>query len=259
MTRRDELVLAMNLYCQLPFGKLHARNREVIQLASRLNRTPSSVAMKLCNLASLDPAHADRGIRGLSKVSAGDRAIWEEFHADWNGLATESEALRERLAVGDVTPDEDAAPTENMPTRPTGEFSGATESTREVRVRLAQRFFRRAVISSYDFRCCVTGIEIRSLLIASHILPWSQYPDLRANPSNGLCLSRLHDAAFDRGLMTFDDEFRIVLSRELRDAFGNSVIAASFQAFEGRLMELPQKFCPNSEYLQIHRSTMFRG
>jgi putative restriction endonuclease len=256
MTRRpwsrDELVLAMNLYCQLPFGKLHARNRDVIRLAETLHRTPSSVAMKLCNLASLDPAHQSRGIRGLSKVSAGDRAIWDEFHADWNRLATESEALRESLGVpeGQAQVAGDSVSTG---------YIGETESTRQVRVRLAQRFFRRAVISSYDFRCCVTGIEIRSLLIASHILPWAQYPDLRANPRNGLCLSSLHDSAFDRGLMTFDDECRLVLSSELRGAFVNSVIAASFQAFEGRIMKLPQKFRPNEDYLRLHRETIFRA
>ena len=259
MTRRawsrDELVLAMNLYCQLPFGKLHARNRDVIKLASALDRTPSSVAMKLCNLASLDPAHQDRGIRGLTKVSAGDRAIWDEFHADWNRLAAESEVLRRRIR--ESRPEPGPTSTRRPFAIPTSGFAGATEASKEVRVRLAQRFFRRAVISSYDFRCCVTGLPIGSLLIASHILPWSQFPELRADPRNGLCLSRLHDAAFDRGLIAFDSEYRLILSRCLHAEFGNSVLAASFKTFEGQTLRMPQKFRPNPDHLKVHRETVF--
>ena len=234
-----------------------SRNRDVIQLASILNRTPSSVAMKLCNLASLDPAHRERGVRGLSKVSAGDRAVWEEFHNDWNRLAAESEAMRLRAAKAQREPD---ARSSRRPDKPAliG-FFGATEASRKVRVRLAQKFFRRAVISSYDSRCCVTGIDIRSLLIASHILPWSRYPTLRADPRNGLCLSRLHDAAFDRGLITFDDGFRLMLSRDLRAALSNSVLAVSFQSFEGEAIRLPERFRPDAEYLRIHREKVFRG
>ncbi|MFN2475341.1 MAG: hypothetical protein ABR526_03250 [Chthoniobacterales bacterium] len=82
MWSRDELVVAMNLYCKLPFGQLHERNPVIIQLASKLHRTSGSVAMKLCNFASLDPVQQARGIKGLSGTSAGDRAIWDEFNRD---------------------------------------------------------------------------------------------------------------------------------------------------------------------------------
>lgn len=103
MARRDwtheELTLAMNLYCQLPFGRLHKGNSEIIAIATVIGRTPSSVAMKLCNLASLDPAHQQRGVKGLSSVSKGDREIWQEFHSDWERLSVESESLRERLGI----------------------------------------------------------------------------------------------------------------------------------------------------------------
>jgi hypothetical protein len=262
MTRRawshDELMLAMNLYCQLPFGKLHARNREVITLATALNRTPSSIAMKLCNLASLDPVHQERGIRGLSKVSAADRSIWDAFHADWNGLAAASELLRDAI----LTVEQSNSSAEDAATRSqldTVEFVGDSETIRPQKVRLAQRFFRRAVVSSYDYRCCVSQIPVRSLLVASHIVPWAQSSELRANPRNGLCLSRLHDAAFDRGLVTIDEEFRLLLSPELRDATTNAVLSAAFIPFESRPISLPQKFRPDSAYLAIHRDTVFRG
>lgn len=253
---RDELILAMNLYCQLPFGRLHARNPDVIRLAEALARTPSSVAMKLCNFASLDPAHQLRGIKGLSKVSAGDRETWEEFHADWGRLAVESEQLRQlRLGMEDLTSD---APTTTAQIAPP-QYSGETEGTREVRIRLAQRFFRRSVLASYNCRCCITGIALKPLLIASHILPWSDYPAQRADPRNGLCLSRLHDAAFDRGLIAFDDDRRLLLSRELRDATTNRVLNESFLPFEGAPLRLPEKFQPDPAFLIRHRTDVFRG
>ena len=63
---RDELILAINLYCKLPFGRLHRSNPEVIHLAELIGRTPSSIAYKLVNFASLDPSLQARGIKGAS-------------------------------------------------------------------------------------------------------------------------------------------------------------------------------------------------
>lgn len=250
----DELVLAMNLYCQLPFGLLHARNLEVIRLSRAINRSPSSVAMKLCNLASLDPVQLQRGVRGLSKVSASDKAVWDEFHADWSELAATSEQQRVQLYA--LSPNSESS---KGPVRDTEAFDGDTDAVREVRVRLAQRFFRRSVLASYKGRCCVSDISLSPLLIASHILPWSSYPEHRADPRNGICLSRLHDAAFDRGLITFDSEHRLVVSGELREATTNQVMNEAFLRFEGQPLRLPQKFVPNPAFMARHRERIFRA
>ena len=248
---RDELSLAMNLYCQLPFGKMHKGNPEIIALAKAIDRTPSSVAMKLSNLASLDPVHQERGIKGLSGASQSDRAIWKEFHDDWDRLSIESEALRETLAL---TADDEGSQriTQNEA------FIGATETTATVKVRRAQRFFRRSVLASYDSKCCISEIAIRQLLIASHILPWSTHPEHRADPRNGLCLSQLHDAAFDQGLITIDEEFRLVIARSLREATTNAVLHSSFLTCEGKHICLPQRFRPPSKFFEQHRQTIFR-
>jgi putative restriction endonuclease len=254
----DELMLAMNLYCQLPFGKLHARNPAIIALASALDRTPASVAMKLCNLASLDPIHQERGIRGLSKVSAADRAIWEESHADWNRFATESELLRDQILNG-PRPCAAAMEPASVDSDGISPFAGESEAVQLRKVRIAQRFFRKAVVSSYDNRCCITQIGVRSLLVASHIVPWASSPQHRANPQNGLCLSRLHDAAFDRGLITLDEHYRLILSAELREATTNPVLAAAFTPYAGKPIALPQKFRPDPAFLTTHRETIFRG
>lgn len=262
---REELILAMNLYSGLSFGKFHKSNPEVIQLAGFIERTPSSVAMKLSNLASLDPAHQQRGIKGLSGASEADRRIWAEFHADWERLAVESEILRrkaeesnEQRMMSDEAENESEVGTP-APNLDDLIYSGETEADRVVRVRLAQRFFRRAVLASYASRCCVSEIPVASLLVASHILPWRDHPAERANPRNGICLSRLHDGAFDRGLITFDEQFRLVMSSDLRGALANRVLRESFQPYEGQVMRLPDKFRPDPEFLRRHRERIFQA
>lgn len=253
----DELLLVMNLYCRLPFGQFDQRNSQVQQLAGWIRRTPSSVAMKLSNLASLDPVHQSRGVKGMSGASNLDRQIWAEFHADWSRMAAESEALWRTTAEqhqSPVTSDHDALDNDAAP-----KFEGATDTTRIVAVRLAQSFFRRTVLASYERRCCITDIALPQLLIASHIVPWSSHAEQRTNPRNGLCLSRLHDAAFDRGLITFDEDCRLVLSKPLKEAVTNAVLTASFARYEGERARLPTKFAPDAALLRHHREYVFCG
>ena len=246
---RSELILVMNLYCQLPFGKFHNANPEVIELAKAIDRTPSSVLMKLCNLASLDPHHQQRGVKGLTSTSKLDKDVWGEFHSNWERLAEESELLRENLGLS--SPDKTESDI--------SEFKGSTEGKKLVSVRLAQRFFRKTILACYESRCCVTGISIPSLLIASHVLPWSLYPERRVDPRNGLCLNVLHDKAFDRGLISFDEQWQMLLSKELQEATTNKVLSQSLLPFEGRSIQLPEKFRPDPQCLEIHRSTIFRA
>ena len=73
---KDELILAINLYYKIPFGRMHSSNPEVKKLASLIRRTPGSVAYKLVNFASLDPSLQARGIKGASNASNLDKAIW---------------------------------------------------------------------------------------------------------------------------------------------------------------------------------------
>jgi putative restriction endonuclease len=89
-----------------------------------------------------------------------------------------------------------------------------------VRVRVNQSFFRRRIVSAYEFRCCVTGLAVPELLVASHIVPWAQDTANRLNPRNGLCLNALHDRAFDRGLMVVDDTMHVRFSPRLREKSG---------------------------------------
>ena len=246
---KEQLKLAFHLYCQLPFGKLHSRNPEIKRLAKLIGRTPDAVAMKLVNFASLDPAITSTGRKGLEGASKLDREIWNEFHADWEKLAVECELLRRKLDAHTSAIDD--ADEQLLPEDFTGE-------TRKVitEQRIKQNFFRRAVLSSYRGRCCMSGLSEVRLLIASHIVPWSRDKANRLNPCNGLCLSAIHDRAFDKGLITLTDDLRVILSAELKQNSEDFVVKVLLP-LEGKPIELPERFAPKPEFISWHRNTLF--
>lgn len=250
---KDQLKLSFHLYCQLPFGKLHGRNPEIIQLAELLGRTPSAVAMKLVNFASLDPAITASGRKGLNGASKIDREIWDEFHADWDGLAVECEQLRQQFGL--LPPNESA---EEAPPDDISSPSDFTGETRRVLAeqRIKQNFFRRAVLASYRGRCCMSGLAEPGLLIASHIVPWSKDKSNRLNPSNGLCLSALHDRAFDQGFITLSDDWAIILSSELLKRY-DPFIEMALKPLAGRRIEPPERFSPDLVFIRRHRAEIF--
>lgn len=225
---KDELLLALNLYHKLTFGQMHGRQPAIAALAEKMGRGANSLAMKLCNLASLDPALKMRGIKGLSGASALDRAVWAEFHGNLAEAAPASEAAFRSLFGADETKHVEVTPKEGV--RILKVPVGPTETRATVKVRRGQEYFRQAVLNNFDGRCGVTGSAVRELLIASHILPWGRHEAERLNVRNGLCLSRLHDAAFDIGLITFDDDLRLRLSKRLKAALPQCAVAESFSA-----------------------------
>jgi len=183
---REELLILLNLYEKIPFGKFDQGNPVLVDVARRMERTPGSVAMKLSNLASLDARLAARGIKGLSGASALDRAVWTEFHAQHEALAPESEALLAELLTGDADSPIEVQPEAIMMLRVP---EGLTEGTASVKVRRGQRYFRQAVLNAYNGRCAVTGLGIRDLLVASHYL--SRFAgSYRGTPPRNTALTR---------------------------------------------------------------------
>lgn len=244
---REELLITFNLYCRTPFGRLHRSNPEIILLASKIGRTPSAVAMKLVNFASFDPVHQARGIQGLSNVSQADRQIWDEFNANPERLAFESQAAFNEIILGIREPNDEGT----LPI-------GPTEAIRPVRVRLVQHFFRESVLASYDYRCSICELSLLKLLTASHIIPWSQNVERRADPRNGLALCALHDRAFDRGLIALDDSFQVLLSDEAKVETSSRLHLVALQEAEGKRISLPKRFSPDPMALAYHRKEIFR-
>ena len=81
----------------------------------------------------------------------------------------------------------------------------------------AQAVFSKHVKQNYNYECCLTGIKTKGLLVGSHIIPWSKNKHERLNPQNGLCLSSLADKCFDKGLISFTNDYRLILSERVKE------------------------------------------
>lgn len=242
---RNELVLAINLYCKLPFGKLHRNTKEIKDLAELINRSPNSVALKLVNFSSLDPSLKARGVKGMGNASKLDTAIWDEFYNNWDAALIESEIL---LAQTKHTTIEklNKVTLDDLPKE-------GKEKERLVKVRVNQSIFRTLILATYNNKCCITGIDNTDLLIASHIVPWSKDEKNRLNPMNGLCLNALHDRAFDKGLITISaDDYSIKVSSKLKKKNIVESVGWNFLKLEGESILLPDKFLPSRELLKRH-------
>ena len=241
---RDELILAINLYCKLPFGKMHKATNEIIKFAELIGRTPSSIALKLGNFASFDPTLKERGIKGASNASKLDKQIWDEFYNNWDAALIESEKLLAQIKHTTI---------EKLNKIEIDDFPiEGKEKERLVRVRVNQSLFRTMLLATYNSKCCITKIANKELLVASHIIPWAKDEKNRLNPMNGLLLNALHDKAFENGLITITEDYSIKISSLLKDKNAPESIEQLFLCYEGKQIFLPDKFRPSKEFLKIH-------
>jgi putative restriction endonuclease len=251
---REQLLVALKLYCEMPFGKMHSQNPEIIRHAKLIGRTPSALAMKLTNFASLDPEIRSTGRKGLSGASQADRDIWNDMTSNWNRLAIEIAESDSTLGNSHPTA-KDAG--KDMDYDPTCFVGGTREAVIEARV--GQNFFRKAVLSAYEYKCCISGLAVAEMLVASHIVPWREDAANRLNPRNGLCLSAIHDRAFDLGLITISESLRVVLSTKLKKMGENRYICDTFGRYEGCEIQRAEKFSPHLGFLKHHREITFVG
>lgn len=242
---REELIVAFDLYCRIPFQKTKASTPEVKALAAHLGRSPASVARKLGNFGAFDPELKRRQISGLAHGSKLDRQIWDEFHGDWPGLVLAADQLRN--ANEPAVKADDIAQT--WPQGPSERQAVTTQ-------RVHQTFFRQAIVSSYNATCCITGITVSECLIASHIVPWSVNERLRADPTNGLCLSATFDRLFDTGLMTVTNDLTVRFAgRLLRDTAPS--IRKLILIYDGQSIQPPTRFLPSTDCLNWHHEHVF--
>ncbi len=242
---REESILAFELYCRIPFQKTKANNPAVIDLARMIGRTPASVARKLGNFGAFDTALQKLKIKGLTHTSKMDREIWNEFHADWNGLVWETNLLKNKYSLVPQFDDTFRQP------------KGPSETKRLTKQRVHQTFFRETVLGSYETTCCVCGLSIRECLIASHIVPWSEEKKFRTDPTNGLCLSGTFDRLFDAGLMTITKDLIICFSSLLMES-KNSVTRELLCFYNEKPIRKPHRFLPSVERLEWHHMNRFK-
>lgn len=245
---RDESVLALGLYFQMPFIKIRSSAPEIVALAKLMGRSSASLSMKMDNFGRFDPSLSIKGITGLKNGSKLDKQIWDEFANKKEELASLYHELVAKLKGGDELADDEAIKT------PPG-----MEGIRLAQYRINQSFFRKSVLSAYGSSCCITSLTDTRLLIASHIKPWSKCEsgNERTDATNGLCLNALHDKAFDKGLISIDGDYRVVISSMLKEAVPHDVFVNYFVRYEGKRINLPSRGKPSETYLSYHRERIF--
>jgi len=247
---REELIIAFNLYLKMPFGKMSRTNKDVIRLANLIGRTPSSIALRLVNFASVDPALRARGIKGMDGGTKIVQPIWDEFFNNQEELVFLSEQI---LAQKENTSIENKY---EIILSDLSQLKGET-IIREVKTRVNQSVFREMVLANYSTKCAITGIDLPQLLLASHIIPWSKNEEHRLNPENGICLSALYDKAFDKGLISINNNYKVILSTSLKKKSQMDFYQTHFAPVENLKITEPMKYLPKKEFLEYHMDTIF--
>jgi putative restriction endonuclease len=236
---RNELILAINLYWKTRPGKTDNTDEGIIQLAKIIDRTPSSVALKLSNFASFDPSLHERGKKGLPNASKLDLQIWNEYYERWDQLPFESEKLLsqyQHTTIEDMNQIKEA----DLPVE-------GKERTQVVKTRVNQNFFRSMILASYNNQCCITRISHVGLLVAGHIRPWSTDEKNRMNPRNGISLNALHDKAFEVGLITILPTYKIKVATILKKKKDQST-KDFFLPFDNQSIVIPKRHLPDWKF-----------
>ena len=247
---REELIVTLALYFQLPFGRLNHGTPEVKALAAIMGRTNNSVAIRLTNFAACDPYIINSGRHGMSAGVKVCQPIWDEFCNTHERLFLEAEIIKSKMMK-----------------QPIEKVLGISETNLQgkvresvVKQRVNQNVFRTMILNNYENTCAITGINIPTMLIASHIIPWADDEENRLNPENGICLSPLYDKAFDKGYITISpDDYKICLSSALLEYESKEYFDKHFGNIAGRQITLPIEHIPNRDFLAYHQEKVFLG
>ncbi len=242
--------MALNLYWKIPYNKISGSSNSIIkEIAPIIGRTPAALAYKLMNFTNLDSEKQKIGNKGKSAASSSDKEIWNEYFNKWEKLALDSSAI---LASIQHKPIEQILDLETE-----FQFPEGKEKERVIKTRVNQSDFRQRVLASYNEKCSITGISIPSLLVASHIIPWSKNVQERLNPRNGICLNNIHDKAFDKGLITISTDFKVKLSDSILQKKKETNIKKYFIEYENKSIILPDRFSPSKDFLEYHHLNIF--
>lgn len=234
---RNETIVALSLFCTIPFNECRASHHRIREVAALIGRTPAALNMKIGNFGRLDPTLAARGITGLTNGSALDESIWDEFCDNFDKLAFESERILTSFNVQ-----------ANQITLPEGD-----EIQTLVKQRINQDFFRKMVITSYNNKCCITGVSTPNLLEACHIVGWSEDANNRTNPHNGLSLTPTLHRAYDNMLLAITPDYKVVVSESLLHDSSLRIFTKSFfKSINGMTIAMPDRFAPSRQLLSIH-------
>ncbi len=241
---REQTIIALNVYCKIPFNKATNNNQTIINAAKLIGRSINAVKMKVGNFGSFDPELRKQGIVGLSGTSKLDKEIWEEYYNHWDKLAYDSEMIIANLLHKSIE-ESSGIDIENLP--------NGEEREVIVKRRINQMFFRNTVLSSYNNKCCITGLACTDMLEACHIADWSADIKNRLNPTNGICLNSLFHKAYDKNYLGITPDYKIVISDRLYEENQDELkIIDFFFQYNKKQIILPNRFLPNKELLESH-------
>ena len=240
---REQTIVALNVYCKIPFKSSNARHPLIKEFAKIIKRTPAALNFKIGNLGSFDPALRAKGIVGLGHTSKMDEIVWNEFFDNPEKLAYESEKIIANMKHQSI----EESTSLNFTDLPEG-----TERESITRQRVNQQFFHDVVLCSYENRCCITGINHRNILEACHISSWRDDVKNRTNPKNGLCMNPLFHRAFDCLLFTVTPDYIIEISEQMIDCTENNSFRDYLVSINGNNILMPEKFSPDRNLLAIH-------
>lgn len=240
---REETIVAFNIYCKIPFKDSNKTHPMIVKYAKIIGKTPSALNMKVGNIGRLDPSLREKGIVGLRHGSKIEQDVWNEFYNAPDELAFESECIIARYAQ---------ASTENATIIDVINLPEGNERLAIVKQRINQAFFRSVILSSYNFRCCISGVGNPELLEACHIVDWSENKQNRCNPENGLCLNTLFHKAFDKYLIAITPDYNIIVSEEMIEKTEDKTFKNYLVSLQKKKIYLPDRFCPSQEFLDCH-------
>lgn len=131
---------------------------------------------------------------------------------------------------------------------------------RQVKQRLHQSLFRERVVAAYGGRCALTGLPEVRLVDAAHIVPDGDaelgQPDIR----NGICMSKLHHAAYDANLIGIDPDGRIHVSERLLELHDGPMLELGIKGLKGQSVRPPAdgRLAPDPDRLAL-RFELFRN
>ena len=232
---REETIIAFNLYCKIPFKSSSKTHPLVVKYARIIGRSPSALNMKIGNIGRLDPDLKSQGITGLVHGAKLELEVWKEFYNNPELLAYESECLIAQFS-GKGLEESSEISLQDLPQ--------GKEREVVIRQRVNQSFFRAAVMNSYNFRCCISGVQKSELVEACHIVDWAENEANRTNPRNGLCLNPFLHKAYDKLLISITPDYGIVMSDNMLENIDNNDTLTYFSQLNGSKIHLPDRFLP---------------
>lgn len=246
----EQITVVLYEYCRRPFGQFSGTKPFIVELGRLLGRSPGAIVRKVGNLAHFDPQMKARGVGGLEHTGKLDEVIWNRYYGHWDQLGYDAELILAKFKDKGLEESLEESISINISTLPIG-----IDRKQEIKQRINQDFFRKTVLSSYNYKCCITGINNPKILQSGHIIGWSENEENRTNPQNGLCLNIFFHKAYDENLIGISPDYEVFVSEKIfgdKPNYVDETTIKYLQQYNKKKITLPKRFLPDKDLLAIH-------